>query len=144
MPYTDSDPQTSSVALEGVWLNDPEDAEASASNFIYGKAARSFSHAHQSDAIHYAGRMYPVVDYGEQVDDTYDVALQVPHGTDWVTKLEELTSFTALHRTILFRDNRGRVVYGVLSGYAETDTEWGTQVGFQMHRVDFDEEVVVI
>lgn len=139
MPYSDSDPVEATLSLTGVWLHDPLDAEGTVRNYLYGGASRSTGLDVASAPVRYAGRTFPVYDYGEAEDEKIGVAIDVPHGETWAGQLADLTAFARARRTLVYRDNRGRDVYGTLAGYNEDDAEWGTGVSFDFTRVDYDQ-----
>jgi hypothetical protein len=134
MSYTDSAPATALVTFAGVWMSDPLDAENTVRQFPYGSAARTRTVATEQTALRFVGRSYPVVDYGEQLDDQLAVRIDVPHGTDWADDLASLRGFAEAQRITTVRDNRGRSLTGALTGYSEADQEWGTQVSFTVTR----------
>jgi hypothetical protein len=138
MPYTDSDPVTEGLQLEGMWLHDPLDAEGTIYQFRYGRAARSASRDVEQEGLVFAGRRYPVVDYGEHQADEYGVRVQVHNGDDWAADLAALVDFAESRRTLHFRDNRGRAAYGTLQGHQESDETWGTTVSFTFSTVDHE------
>jgi hypothetical protein len=137
MTYTDSEAVTATVDLLGLWIHDPLDAQGTAGNYPYARAQRSSSINTMGSERTFAGRVYPVVDYGEHQEDTFSVRVDVPHGDDWTADLGELTTFAQSRRTLCFRDGRGRLFFGAMGGYDEADQEWGTAVGFTVRRVDY-------
>lgn len=145
MPYTDSDPATASLTLKGVWIHDPLDPEATTRTYLYGRSTRSASIAPQQDGTFYAGRRYPIYDYGENQTDTLSLRMDVPHGSTWATDLTDLEAFAEGRRTYVVRDNRGRVLFASLGSYSESDQDAGTQVGMTATQVDYDQgdEVVI-
>lgn len=141
MTYTDSDPETAGLQLLGVWVHDPLDPEGTVRQFLYAKSARASTVDTMGSASFYAGRQFQVVEYGEHQDDVFAVRMNVPHGTDWAADLAALTVFAEARRTLCFRDGRGRLFFGAVAGYQETDEDWGTAVSFTVTRVDYDESV---
>lgn len=144
MPYSDSDPVEAMLSLSGVWIHDPLDPEASTKTFLYGKSARSHAITPEQGGTFYAGRRYPVYDYGENQTDTLSLRIQVPHGPSWVSDLRALEEFAEGRRTFVVRDNRGRVLFANLSGYGEDDQDAGTAVSMTASEVDYDRDLVVI
>lgn len=142
--YTDSEPVTALLPLVGVWIHDPlVGGQDSAVNFPYGANQRELSLDQVREAQFYAGRMDPVVDYAEHRTQLLAVALDVPTGPTWVTSLRALQDFAEAKRTLVFRDNRGRAIYGQMEGYRERDAAWGTIVTFNVRRSSWDVETVV-
>lgn len=134
MPFADSDPATASIAFMGVWIHDPLDPEGTVLQLPYGSAARSLQVGVEQAATVYAGRSYPVFDFGEEKAQVFSVAVDVPHGSTWRSDLDALEAFADQQRIVVVRDGRGRSVPGALSGYSERDQAWGTQVSFDVTR----------
>ena len=58
----------------------------------------------------------------------------------------EVESFVALYdrkETVLYRDVKGRKIYGVMSGLQVTEDRTGYIVSFLLNQVDYNEEVEV-
>lgn len=138
MPSTDSAPVTGTIVLEGVWIHDPLDAQGTVHQYLYGRSARSGDLDVMSQGSFFAGRADPVVDFGEHVSESVRVAVEIPNGAAWAAQLEELSTFARAKRPLVFRDNRGRQMAATMSGYAESDMDWGTAVSFTMTRVSYE------
>ena len=65
MAHTDTAVQTAGIAFQGVWVHDPADPIDTVRQFVYGKSARSASIALETQGHNYAGRTFPVYDYGD-------------------------------------------------------------------------------
>lgn len=136
MPYTDSEVVVSdSLTLEGVWIHDPLDAEGTVKQYRFGKASRSASVNVMGVQQIFAGRQFPVYEYGEHQDDAFAVTMNLPHGTSWYQDTLDTRGFAESKRTLYFRDNRGRSAFGVMRDYSEGDQTWGTSIGFNFSRV---------
>lgn len=137
MSYTDSAPVSATLALEGVWLHYPDDPEGTALNLRYGKASRSSAVGVSDQESVYAGREFPVVDFGPFTSYAVSVRADVPFGPEWDATLAALDGFARGRKPVVLRDNRGRVVSpGHLTGYQEQDAETGTAVSFSVSQVD--------
>lgn len=134
MPFADSDPATASIAFLGLWIHDPLDPEGTTLQLLYGSALRSLSTAVEQAGTTYAGRSYPVFDFGEEREQVFSVTAEVPHGSTWRTDLDALEAFATQQRIVVVRDGRGRSVPGALSGFSESDEAWGTRVAFTVTR----------
>lgn len=141
MAYTDSDPVTASYTQTGLRIHDPLDPSTTLRTYLYARSERSSSIDTMPSGHWFAGRTFPVVDYGEHQDDAFDVSIRVPHGTTWQTDLVDLAAFAAARRTLCFRDGRGRLFFGSMRDYAERDEDWGTAVSFTVQRVYYDQAV---
>lgn len=136
MSSTFGTPVTVSVDLEGVWLHFPEDPAATARNFRYGKAMRASSVEVSSTEVLYAGRVYPVVDYGPFEQERVQVRAHVAYGENHSSDLSGLRALVRARRPVWFRDGRGRSMIGTLSGHEETDESFGTSIRFTVSRVN--------
>lgn len=124
------------LTLEGVWIHEPDDAQDTSVQYRFGKSSRSTSIDTMGVAHTFAGRAYPVYEYGEHQDDTFSVSMQLAHGPTWHADVATIRAFAESKITLFFRDNRGRAAFGVIEGYSEADQDWGTQIGFTFVRVD--------
>jgi hypothetical protein len=130
------------LTLQGVWLHDPLDPEGTAAQYLYGRSGRDEVIDVAASEVQFAGRTYPVVEFGEQQADTWTVRIIVPHGPAWASDMEALRAFVQTRRTLHFRDNRGRAAYCVLTGYRGSDRDEGTDVSLTVRRVDWTETTV--
>lgn len=131
--------------LTGIWLHDPANQTVAASslhNFMFGKDSRATAINTISTEQQFAGRTFPVVDFGEFEQEDVTVTVDIPHGEDHYTEEAALRTFMEMKRTLFYRDNRGRALYGTMSGYNQADQAWGVTVGFKMGRVSVDIEEV--
>lgn len=136
MASADSDVVACEIRMEGVWLHDPADPAGTALNLRHGSAMRSSSLAVESEASQYAGRVFPVVDYGPHEAESLRVTAIVAHGPAWHGALAALRALVRLRRTLVVRDNRGRVLRGSVAAVDESDQDYGTQVTFTASRGD--------
>jgi len=125
---------TGVLDLVGVWVHDPLDPQDTARQFLYGAASRSLGVQVEQEGQSYAGRTFPVYDFGEHQGDSFSVRMDVPHGPLWAADVAALLAFAETRSTLCVRDNRGRMVVGALDGYQESDTDFGTQVSFAVNR----------
>lgn len=130
------------LTLQGVWIHDPLDAQGTVRQYPYGRSARSGSLDVDSKALQFVGRIYPVVEFGEQGSQTFSVPVLIPFGPTWAADCAALEDFATARRTLVFRDNRGRAVYCSLSGLRITDNDQGTLMTFMITRVDYAETTV--
>lgn len=143
MSYTDSVVVEAGVHLRGVWVHDPLDPAGSVRAYPYGANSRETAVEVEQEGTVYAGRTFPVVDYGEAEVHAIGVGLTVPHGPDYRMHLAELEGWARARRTIHLRDNRGRNVRGTLSGFKHSDAGHGSEVTFTVTQVSVvDVEVV--
>lgn len=129
---------TASVSFLGVWIHDPLDPAGTVHAFPYGKSQRSASIDVEAAGTHYAGRAYPVYDYGESQDDQLQLKLNILNGTNLATDLAAIRGFATARRTLHVKDNRGRAMYAALSDYQESDQDWGSQVSVNAVTVHYE------
>jgi len=132
--FTDSDPETGTLVLQGVWLHDPLNAPESARQYRYGGPPGQRAAETPDQLDYYAGRELPVVDYSPHLSDSVQVAVTVPFGPDWATQIADAQAFSTARRSLTYRDGRGRNITGRLSGYMERDERHGTTCSFEMTR----------
>lgn len=142
--FTDSTPAVadSELELQGIWLHDPADDEVTVRQFLYGKDNRSTSLDTKGTVQQFAGRTFPVTDFGEHEEEDISATVDIPHGPTHRTEEADLRAFMEMKKTLFFRDNRGRACYGTMSGYQQSDQAWGVTVGFKFGRVSYDIEEV--
>jgi len=130
------------LTLEGVWLHRPTDPAGTAKNYRFGSNQRGASHQSFSALTRFAGREFPVADFAKYHDQVYSVTVDVPHGETWAQDITDLYELESSHDTLAFRDNRGRSAFCTLTGLTESDQGWGTQISFEVTKVDYVLETV--
>jgi len=128
--------------LSGVWLHDPADDAVTVRQFVYGKDSRSTSIDTIGTVQQFAGRTFPVTDFGEHEQEDMSISVDIPHGPTHYVEEADLRGFMEMKKTLFLRDNRGRAAYGTMSGFNQADQAWGVTVGFKFGRVSFDIEEV--
>lgn len=88
-------------------------------------------------AVHLSGRRYPVTEFSEHDESSISFNFAVRDYAE-VKAVHELID---REETILFRDGRGRKIYGTLQVINETDIPKGTTLSFSLVQTDYDEEV---
>ncbi len=128
--------------LSGIWLHDPADAETTVRQFLYGKDSRSTALDTVSTVQQFAGRTFPVTEFGEFEQEDISVSVDIPHGPTYLTDQANIRAFMETKKTLFLRDNRSRAAYGTMSGFNQADQAWGVTVGFKFGRVSYDIEEV--
>jgi hypothetical protein len=133
----DSGPAVGTLsAMHGVWLHDPQDPSGTSQQYAYRGSPTSTTLGVEQIGTHYAGRAYPVVDYGDAEDATMALKIAVPFGENWAGNLAHLRDLVTTRRSIVARDGRGRVTTGAPSSLTEADEAWGTTVGLTITQTD--------
>lgn len=128
------------LCLQGVWIHDPVNpADVTAAHFVYGGQGKGDELEATAESLSYAGRALPVFEFGEHETEVVDVPIQVPFGADWNAQIADLFAIPRLRTTLCIRDARGRRIFGVVTKVTRSDEKWGTDVEFQVDRVDYDE-----
>lgn len=144
---TDSDTEQATLDLQGVWIHDPVDpaeADDSAYQFRYGSVSgKGLGHDTMGVGAYYAGRQYPVYDFGEHDAEELSAAIQIEHGPTWIADVAAVGAFARAKTTLCVRDTRGRRVFGTVT-YSESDEQWGTSIQVTVTRVDYDETYTTI
>src|SRR3546814_8025087 len=112
-------------------ISDSSSDVCSADRFLYGKDTRSTSLDTIGTVQRFAGRVFPVTDFGEHEDEEISVSVDIPHGPTHRTEEADLRTFMEMKKTLYLRDNRGRATYGTMSGFNQADQAWGVSVGFK-------------
>jgi hypothetical protein len=94
-----------------------------------------------STALQFAGREYPVYDFGSGKSETLDRSTTLTYSTDDMLRLSRLREMRYSSDTWVYRDKRGRKLFCVMTKYSETDIAFGYNVSFTLTRVDFNEAV---
>lgn len=138
---TSSNYTTTAPILSGVWVHDPSAATATVSNFPYGNVGRTEGISVESKALRYIGRALPVYDMGGFESQTLDIKIVIPGGADEQDTAEWFRSAVRARRTLCYRDNRGRLTYGIIGSIQFSDLREGTGVSFTFETVDYREEI---
>lgn len=142
MAQTSSTIYTAAAApLMGVWLHDPTKADSTISNYLYGNIGRTETISVDSAELRFIGRAHPVRDMGGFESQTLDIKILIPSGPDEQDQVDWFRDAVRNRRTICYRDNRGRLTYGILGSIQFADVRTGTGVSFSFITVDHKEEV---
>jgi hypothetical protein len=135
---------TSSVlapTLSGVWVHDPSLPQASISNYLYGNVGRSEGLSVENTELRFIGRSLPVYDMGGFESQELSIDITIPYGPDEQDQVEWFRTAVRSRRTLCYRDNRGRLTYGIIGNISFKDEKEGTSVSFTFHTADFTEEI---
>lgn len=135
---TSSVPAVITLTLTGTWVHDPDDPSGTAHQYPYGPGGGTTLDLAPVLTL-YAGRQYPVADFGEHQQDQCKLSLDLPFGNTWSDDLASLVDFHQLRKTVLVRDGRGRKFFGILSDFSDTPQRWGSTVSVVVTRVTYVE-----
>lgn len=138
---TSSTYTTTATPLMGVWIHDPSSSEKTVRNFIYGNVGRTEGISVESAALRFVGRAQPVYDMGGFESQTLSISILIAAGADEQDQADWFREAVRNRRTLCYRDNRGRLTYGIIGSISFEDRRTGTGVSFTFNTVDFTEEV---
>jgi hypothetical protein len=132
---------TTAPALIGVWVHDPLDVEGTLRNFIHAEG-RTENRQPRSAVLEFIGREDPVIEFGEITVTGLQLTVVIPSGSEHDAGVDWWVNAANNRRTILYRDNRGRLMYAALAdGVAVTDERAGSSVSVSLRRVSYAIEV---
>lgn len=130
-----------SAPLVGVWIHDPTNPPETISNFPYGNIGRTEGLTVQSSALSFIGRSLPVYDMGGNETHSLNIDILLPSGSDEQQLVEWFRKILWNRSVICYRDNRGRIVYGIIESLNLTDAREGTTVSFVLNSADYNEAI---
>jgi hypothetical protein len=136
MAYTDSATVTGGLPIQGVWIHDPDSPEDTVRNFAFGANQRSHTYDPMGSGSYFAGRTFPVFDYGDPESEELDFIVDIPFGSTYAADLLFIQEFAKNRRPVWIRDNRGRATYGTIGTMKIQDQAWGSQATFTVSTSD--------
>lgn len=139
--FTDSDPVTATAEFSHAFIAPVSDLSDvfTFSRSLNTPPKRTYNLQPGGAFVEYAGRKHPVWEPTEHVSAAWAMAF-------FLKAWAEVEAFVALvdrKETVLYRDAKGRKVYGVLGNLSVTDERGGYLVSFTLTEVDHSEEVEV-
>lgn len=128
-------------ALDGVWMFDPVDVEATERQFLHAEGRAESLEAESTD-LELVGREYAVTEFGEQTREGLALTVFVPFGSTHAADVAYWRAAVRARRPICYRDNRGRLMFATIKGgLAVADGRAGTALGIKLGRVDYSAAV---
>lgn len=128
-------------SLVGVWVYDPTDPDATDRNFRYA-SGRVESVRPRSAVLEVVGRGRPIVEFGELMTQAIKLTVLVPFDDEHDDGVQWWRDAVDNRRTIIYRDNRGRMIPVALpEGVELTDGRIGTAFALSLLSVDYTPEV---
>ena len=132
---------SASTAFRGTWISDPANHEGTLIILPLGGVGKQHSKDRAKTALQFVGRTFPVYERGEARAESINVETYILHdheGSD--ITLRRIREIVGESQIVLFRDGRGRKMYGMPTDFVIEDLEQGDyKVTFLMNRVDYDE-----
>jgi hypothetical protein len=135
---SDSAVASASIMLSGVWLHDPINPAGTIRNFRLHERNRTVQTNYAQTMMQFEGRQLPVADIAGQMTQQVQVTISCPSGSG---DLDALYSLIGRQSTLLYRDTRGRKIYGVVAAIPETEDWWGANVQLTIQAVDYQEAI---
>lgn len=99
--------------------------------------AKTYTLNPSNTTTYYAGRTHAVTEFSGHEESAINFTFFV-NNPETIRRFRELVM---RGETVLFRDGRGRKIYGTLTGYSEVDDRHGFQISFVFAETDYNEEV---
>lgn len=84
------------------------------------------------ESMNFAGRKYPIYEFGEFLSESYDSSFSVRTREEW-DRIKELATS---RKTVLYRDVRGNCFYGIISALQFDQDRYSTDFSISLLRVD--------
>lgn len=104
-----------------------------------GPPKRSYSNSPGGSFVQYSGRKRPVWESDEHIAAGWSMTYFL---RTWA-EVERFIDLYERNATVLYRDAKGRKMYGVMTGLTIDDDRYGYVVSFTVNEVDFKEEMEV-
>jgi hypothetical protein len=130
-----------SLTMRGSYIYRVGDEAGSLFILPIGGVDTKVAEGRDSTALQFAGREYPVYDFGSGKSETLDRATTLTYSDEDGARLNSLRAMSKSNDTWCYRDKRGRKLFCVMTKYVETDIAFGYNVSFTLTRVDFSEAV---
>ena len=129
------------TSFKGVYIHDPDDPAGTITHFLYGNLTRKSDVSVSATSMKFVGRTSPVFDFGDNEEENVSATFDVPFGDEWLSGVSYLQNLVRGRDVFCYRDNRGRVIFGVAGGVGVSDQRWGSAVGMTVERADYTEMV---
>ncbi|WP_139905612.1 DNRLRE domain-containing protein [Clostridium thermarum] len=101
------------------------------------KPARSLSRIQKGEVSYFNGRKHGVAEFSEHIES--GIALEFAFKT--YNEVEQFLEIYDLAETVLYRDSKGRKIYGTLNGLSEREEQSVYIISFTISETDYTEEV---
>lgn len=116
------------VNLCGVWIAAATDPVGTSRHFSFDGNGRTQLVGARPALTDLSGRGYPFAEFGDDYEGTVGVSLQLTYGSDQAN----LVALSLIKSEVIFRDQRGRSVRGVMGTVSYTDEIWGQTAAFTL------------
>lgn len=127
-----------SINLQGVWIHVPNQAPGTEVQFVWDGRKSDESTQLEVEKVRVKGRTYPVAIFGDGEEYTVRQTLQLLNAQPQYESLYE----AFMRKTVLlYRDNRGRKVFGIISGLPKDDGFVVSETTITVDAIDYSETV---
>ncbi len=114
--------------MSGILLFDPTVDEPVGLEYLYGNTSRSEGLTVRSAAHHFLTHVSPVYDFAAQSSRVVGLAITVPFGPTHDAEVQALRQVVRNRRIMIYRDNRGRFIPGIMRTLSISDVPHGSVV----------------
>lgn len=138
MPSSDSEVYTVLTdSMVGVVILDPDDPSESAKSYIYGQIGRTEDIAMGVVEQMYVTERRPEYSFSGSAVITLQLLITIPWDEDHDAQVDSLRNFIRQKKSLVYRDNRSRFLYGVLTNVSIVDSRVGTEVSADLTVTEF-------
>lgn len=136
--------------LTVVWIHDPNDPVGTVRPFRWNGGGRNEERGVVGQGIALAGRKFPVFEFAPRSTRAINIPLLLPGaefgadprgewGDDHPGDIDFIEALLESRRPWVYRDDRGRLIYGVAFTMPWGDEPYGSTIELQLNATDFDE-----
>lgn len=137
MTFTDSDVYTVTTGqLLGVVIADPS-SPGSGHTYLYGNIGRAETLTVGAYGTRYLTQPKQEFSFSDNEDNTVSLNILIPFSDTHDLDVQAMRNFVRRRKVLLYRDNRGRLLYGVLLNVDIADAPEGTYVSGTLNVSDY-------
>lgn len=134
---SDSAISSASVTLRFMWLHLANDPAGTIRQFQFNNSGGTEIHTEEVEFLTFAGRKYPVAEFGEHETDSVVVDLDLAEEGE----LAYIRSLIRARSTICYRDSSGRKLFGIIPQQSIDSRFYGGTTSLEIRAIDYSEEV---
>lgn len=140
MAYADSGIlSTTSYPLNGSWIHDVYNPENTARQFLFGSGERTKAVDTMGAQLMLVGRQFPMIEFGKQETASLSITVVIPSDEDHDDQVRTIREFIRLRSTYCYRDGRGELMFGTITGGTISDDPIGTTVSMTLEANNYVE-----
>ncbi|MBC3938517.1 MULTISPECIES: hypothetical protein [Anaerotruncus] len=133
--FVDSDPVFITINIGRVAQIAPEDDLTKIVRLQFRRGEPAMLSAEMEPAgesMNFAGRKFPIYEFGEFLSESYDSSFSVRTREEW----DRIKELAISRKTVLYRDVRGNCFYGIISALQFDQDRYSTDFSISLLRVD--------